>query len=77
MGLIATARVVLQTTHTIKQLGKQASSIKALLRQRSKSPDSPTNRALDQLIKGCRLAIHSGLLLANESSELRKFNEKK
>lgn len=56
-----------KTPHTAKQLAKQASSIKTLLRQRSISPGSPTKRALDQLIKGCQLAIYSSVLLAQES----------
>lgn len=66
-----------KTPYTAKQLAKQASLIKRLLRQRSTTPGSPTNRVLDQLIKGCHLALQSGILLAEENRVLRKFNEKK
>lgn len=66
-----------KTPYTAKQLAKQASLIKRLLRQRLTTPGSPTNRALDQLIKGCHLALQSGILLAEENRVLHKFNEKK
>jgi hypothetical protein len=62
-----------KTPFTEKQLRRQASSIKALIRTRSQSP-SP---ALDQLIKGFQLSIQGSLLLAKENKELRAEIEKK
>ena len=46
-----------KTPFTEKELRRQASSIKALLRTRSRSPPSPSDRVLNQLIKGFRLII--------------------
>jgi hypothetical protein len=66
----------LATPHNIRQLGKQASSIKKLLKRGSQSPSSPSKRALDQLIKGCEIALHSAVLLAKENHDLRLANEK-
>ena len=66
-----------KTPATEKELRRQASSIKALLRTRSRSPPSPSDRALNQLIKGFRLTMQSAILLAKENKELRAENEKK
>ena len=66
-----------KTPLTEKQLHQQALSIKSLLYTRSRSPPSPSDRALNQLIKGCQLAIHSATLLAKENNDLRAENEKK
>lgn len=64
-----------KTPQNIIDLHKQASSIKAFLKQRSKSPPSLTKPALDQLIKGCQLATHSAVLFVKENTELRAMNE--
>ena len=45
----------LKTLFTQKDLYRQALSIKALLRTRSRSPPSPSDRALNQLVKGFQL----------------------
>jgi hypothetical protein len=37
---------------------------------------TPTNRALNQLVKGCQLAINSAVLLAEENRQLRRENER-
>jgi hypothetical protein len=66
-----------KTPQNLLQLQKQASSIKALIKKRSQSPPTPTDRALDQLIKGCELAMNSAIFLAHENSNLRAENEKK
>jgi hypothetical protein len=66
-----------KTPQTLKQLRQQASSIKALLCTGSQSPLSPSNRALDQLVKGCQLAIASATILAQENRDLRAENDKK
>lgn len=65
-----------KTPITEKQLRRQASAIKALLRTRSRSPPSPSNRAINQLVKGCQLALQGAAILAKENSELRAANKK-
>ena len=65
-----------KTPFTEKDLRRQASSIKALLRIRSRSPPSPSNRALNQLVKGFQLQLQSHILQAQEIKELRAANEK-
>ena len=37
---------------------------------------TPTNRALDQLVKGCQMAMNSAVLLAEENRQLRHENER-
>jgi hypothetical protein len=37
---------------------------------------TPINRALNQLIKGCQLAINSAVLLAEENRQLRHENKR-
>ena len=66
----------LKTPQNPAQLDKQASSVKALLRQRPQSPVSPTNRALDQIIKGCEVAMHNNAFLAEQCKLLRAANAK-
>ena len=65
-----------KTPHNLKQLEKQASTIKKLLRQRTQSPLSPTKSALNQLIKGCEMAMNSGIILAKENQDLQAAHEK-
>lgn len=66
-----------RTPQNLLQLQKQASSIKYLIKRRSQSPPTPTDRALNQLIKGCELAMNSAIFLAHENSTLRAENEKR
>jgi hypothetical protein len=66
----------LATPHTLQQLQKQASSVKKLLKHRSQSPLTPSKLAIQQLIKGCEMAMHSAALLAKENRDLRAANEK-
>jgi hypothetical protein len=66
-----------KTPRTAIQLEKQAKALKDLLKQRSKSPPSPSKTMLDQIIKGHYLALHHTALLAKEASDLRSQNEKK
>ena len=42
-----------KTPHNLKQLEKQATAVKKLLRQHPNSPPTPSKAALNQLIKGC------------------------
>jgi hypothetical protein len=64
-----------KTPANLKQLNRQASSIKALLKQRSQSPPTPTNMAIDQLLKGYQLSLHSNAILLKEIRDLRAENE--
>jgi hypothetical protein len=66
-----------KTPRTVAQLHKQASSLRQLLQQRSKSPPSPSKTALAQLVKGCEIVMHSAALLSQENANLRAANEKK
>ncbi|CDM38452.1 Probable transposable element [Penicillium roqueforti FM164] len=58
------------------QLQKQASSIKALLRIRSRSPPSPLNSAINQVLKACQITMQSAAFLEKEVGDLRAANEK-
>ena len=62
--------------HNLKQLEKQASTIKKLLRQRTNSLPTPTKLAIDQLIQGCQMIMNSATILAKENRDLRAANEK-
>lgn len=65
-----------QTSYNLKQLGKQASTIKKLLRHHTNSPPTPSKSALNQLIKGCEMAMNSAVLLAKENEDLHIAHEK-
>lgn len=65
-----------KTPQNLVQLRRQASSIKATLERRSYTPPTPTDRMLNQVFKGCELAINSAILLADENTQLRATNEK-
>jgi hypothetical protein len=65
-----------ETPQNIMGLQRQSETIKAMLKRRTVSPPTPTNQALDQLIKGCQLAMHNAAILAQENRELRAANEK-
>ena len=65
-----------KTPSNYVQLQKQASSIKALLRARSKSPPSPLNCAINKVLKACQITMQSAALLEKEVSDLRAANEK-
>ncbi|CDM26465.1 Probable transposable element [Penicillium roqueforti FM164] len=65
-----------KTPSNYKQLLKQASSIKALLRTRSRSPPSPLNSAINQVLKACQVTMQSAAFLEKEVSDLRAANEK-
>jgi hypothetical protein len=66
-----------KTPSNYVQLQKQASSIKALLKQRSKSPPSPLNSAINQVLKACQITMQSTAFPEKEVSDLRAENEKK
>jgi len=54
----------------------QSKAIKDYLKRRTKSLPSPTELALDQLVKGCEMAMNSAILLAEENRQLRAINAK-
>jgi hypothetical protein len=58
------------------QLQKQASSVKAFLPMSSRSPPSPLNCAINQVLKACQIAMQSAALLEKEVSDLLAENEK-
>ncbi|KAJ5568130.1 hypothetical protein N7450_001957 [Penicillium hetheringtonii] len=62
------------TPVNVDELYKQAASIKAFLKRRSKSPPSPSQTALNQLIKGCQIAMQNGIFLEQENKQLREEN---
>ena len=65
-----------QTPHNLRELERQSRTIQEHLQCRTKSPLSPTNQALNQLVKGCQIAMHNAALLANENQALRTTNQK-
>jgi len=65
-----------RTPHNLRQLEKQVSTIKKLLRQRTQCPPSPTKSALNQFVKGCEMAMNSAIILSKENQDLRAAHEK-
>ena len=66
-----------QTPHNLRQLVKQASTTKRLLRQHTNSPPTPSKTALNQLVKGCEMAMSSAIILAKENQDLHIAHEKR
>jgi hypothetical protein len=62
------------TPANVNKLLKQASSLRAFLKQRSKNPLSPSHNALNQLMKGCQITMQKGILLEQENRVLRAEN---
>jgi hypothetical protein len=54
----------------------QSKAIKDYLKRRTKSPPSPTELALNQLVKGYEMAMNSVVLLVEENRQLRAINTK-
>jgi hypothetical protein len=70
---------VLKTLYDIIQLQAQSQAIKQLLQNRQQGLQgllSPTNQALNQLVKGCQIAMHNAVLLASENQELKAANQR-
>ena len=65
-----------ETPHNSTQLELQSKAIKGFLRRRTKSPPSPTDLTLNQLVKGCQMAMNSAVLLAEENRQLQAENER-
>ncbi|ODM14863.1 hypothetical protein SI65_09615 [Aspergillus cristatus] len=65
-----------KTPHNLKQLEKQESTVKKLLRQHSNSPPTPAKAAMDQVFRSCQMAMNNVAILAKENHDLRAANEK-
>jgi hypothetical protein len=57
-----------------KQLNRQASSVKTLFSRRLQSPPTPSDRAFNQIVKACQLAMHNAAILTEENRTLRAEN---
>jgi hypothetical protein len=65
-----------ETPHNTAELELQTKAIKDYLQRRTKSPPSPLEAALDQLVKGCAMSMNSAILLTEEVRQLRAVNAK-
>src|SRR5450755_583609 len=65
-----------ETLHNTVELALQSKAIKDYIKHRTKSLPSPTEPALNQLVKGCEMAMNSAILLAEENRQLRIENAK-
>jgi hypothetical protein len=65
-----------ETPHNLMELERQTQALKKHLKRRSNSPPTPTDRAVNQLVKGCQMAMQSAVLLADENERLRVANER-
>jgi hypothetical protein len=65
-----------ETPYNTAQLELQAKVIKDDIQRHITSLPTLTNRALNQLVKGCQLAMNSAILLTEENRQLRGENEK-
>lgn len=65
-----------ETPHNIQELELQAKAIGDFVQRRTAGSSSPTDRAIQQLVKGCQMAMHSAVLLADENKKLRAANER-
>jgi hypothetical protein len=74
--LIEQAPWVPETPHNIQELEFQAKAIGDFVQRRTAGSSSPTDRAIQQLVKGCQMAMHSAVLLADENKKLRAANER-
>ena len=63
-----------ETPHDLSGLQQQTEYLKQQLKRRTQSPPTPTVQALNQLVKGCELAMQSAVLLANENTKLHAEN---
>jgi hypothetical protein len=54
----------------------QSKAIKDYLKYYTKSLPSPTDCILNQLVKGCQIAINSTVILAEENRQLQAENKK-
>lgn len=69
-------RWVPETPHNVAQLELQTKTVQGLFQGRTTGSSSPTERALHQLVKGCQMAMHNAVLLAEENKQLRTENQR-
>jgi hypothetical protein len=65
-----------ETLYNTAELELQSKAIKDYLKHCTKSPPSPTELVLNQLVKGCKIAMNSTILLAEENRQLQAINAK-
>jgi hypothetical protein len=65
-----------ETLYNTAQLELQSKAIKDYIKYCTKSLLSPTELVLNQLVKGCKIAINSTVLLAEENRQLQAENQK-
>jgi hypothetical protein len=63
-----------ETPHNLVELEHQARLVHNLLQRQSQSPSS---QAINQLIKGCQMAMHSTVILTKENTQLRLSNKRR
>jgi hypothetical protein len=64
-----------KTPYNSRTLERQAKSVKKLLNITNSESNSPSNRALNQLIKGSLITMHNAALLTSENHNLREAND--
>jgi len=75
-SLIAQGPWAPETLHNTIELALQSKAINEYIKRRTTSPASPTEAALDQLVKGCELSMNLTVLLTEEVRQLRAINAK-
>jgi hypothetical protein len=65
-----------ETPHNIAELQKQTALLKRYLKRHMHSPPISTKQALGQLVKGCKMAMSSAVLLASKKMKLRMENQR-
>ncbi|KKA22215.1 hypothetical protein T310_3779 [Rasamsonia emersonii CBS 393.64] len=65
-----------ETPKNARELEKQSELIKRLWRQHTRSPPSPISQAVDQVVKGCQIAMNNAVLLEHEIKQLRVANQR-
>jgi hypothetical protein len=65
-----------QTPSNPRQLQRHATTIKRLIGQRTTSPLSPINKAVDRMSKACEMTMNELSIIRKEVHDLRAANEK-
>ena len=65
-----------KTPYNLRQLEKQAFSVKAMLREHTQSPSSILEERLGKIIKGHEMALNEAILAHHELQDLRASHEK-
>jgi hypothetical protein len=62
---------MINTPYTVRNLHKKVSSVKKMLGHSNQASLIPSIQALDELIKGCELAIYNSAMLLKKLHDLR------